>query len=475
MSLYRSVIGSHERIPALVVSATHSGAGKTTVAGSIIRGLRDSGLAVQPFKLGPDFIDAAYLAEAAGRAAVNLDLWMMGAEGVVDSFRRWSDGADIAVIEAMGALHDGVDGSSGGSAAEIAKLLGVPVVVVLDVWGMTRTTGAVMLGMGQFDRAVKITGYVLNRIGGDAHLKMIERSLPGRLRRMILGAIPREDSLLIPERHLGLLTTAENESECKEREAARRRAAGALDLARLATLAKAGVLRGSRAPVPRAAGRALARLAVARDAAFCFYYEDNLRLLGEAGFELLAFSPIRDRKLPPGTDAVLLGGGYPESFAGELAANTELAAELRGRVQAGMPVWAECGGLIYLGRSLTCFDGRRHRMSDVLPLETVMDRNHLAISYVEARTRLDSPLGGAGTVARGQEFHQSRIVAGGSGPNLFELTTSAGEARRGGFLAGSVAASYVHLHLASCPALAPSLLASALRARDPASSQRTAK
>jgi cobyrinic acid a,c-diamide synthase len=439
------------------------------VAASIVRGLSGSGLRVQPFKLGPDFIDGAYLAEAAGRPAVNLDLWMMGADGVRSSFRRWSEDTDIAVIEAMGALYDGEDGGASGSAAEVAKLLGAPVVLVLDVWGMTRTTGAVMLGMRDFDPVVKIVGYVLNRVGSQAHREMVEASLPDGLGQLVVGAIPRDDDLSIPERHLGLLTAAENQGGAREREAAQRRAASGLDIARLAALAglkgqpEAGVPAG-RTSAPAAASSA--RLAIARDAAFCFYYEDNLRLLSEAGFELVPFQPTRDSALPEDVDAVYLGGGYPESFAAELAANARLAAELRERGAEGMPIYAECGGLLYLGRSLTGLDGERHRMSAVLPVDAAMDSAHLSISYVEARTRVVSPLGGQGTVARGQQFHQSRLIGGGPRPNLYELVTSRGQASRGGFLQGNVAASYVHLHLASCPSLAPSLAASAMAARE---------
>jgi cobyrinic acid a,c-diamide synthase len=455
---------SGNRIPALIVSATHSGAGKTTVSASVIRGLRESGLRIQPFKLGPDFIDTAYLSEAAGRNAVNLDPWMMGDEGVRHSFQHWSEEADFAVIEAMGALYDGADGNGSGSAAEIAKLLEVPIVLVLDVWGMTRTTGAVMLGMRDFDPAVRIAGFILNRVGSETHREMVESALPEELRALVLGAILREDSLLIPERHLGLLTAAENQGAAKERRAAQLRAAGGVDLARLAALADADVPRPVRQPI-RPTGPTRARLAIARDQAFCFYYEDNLRLLSEAGFELVAFSPIHDAALPADADAIYLGGGYPESFATDLAANVELAAEIRAQAAKRMPMYAECGGLLYLGQSLTDHDGRRHQMSGVLPFEAVMDPAHLAIAYATMRTRIDSPLGPAGTIARGQEFHQSRILPGAIEPNLFDLTTSDAKKWRTGFQRSNVVAAYPHLHFASCPTLAPNLQASAVAQR----------
>lgn len=456
-------------IPAVIVSATHSGAGKTTATASIIRGLRRSGLRrVQPFKLGPDFIDPAYLAEAAGRPAVNLDLWMMGDEGVRSAFGRWSSDADIAVIEAMGALYDGEDGTENGSAAAVAKLLGLPVLVVLDAYGMTRTAGAILLGLREFDPDVRIAGCVLNRVGSAAHAEMIFAALNEEQRELVVGTIQREDALDIPERHLGLLTTTENQDDVKLREQAQLRAGAELDLERIAAIAGASMPR-DRPPLAEsdtpACPRPRARLALARDAAFCFYYEENLRLLTEAGFELVPFRPTQDSALPKDVDAVYLGGGYPESFGTELAANTSLAGDLRQMATKGVPIYAECGGLLYLGRSLTDFDGTRHAMSGLLPLETRMDSTYLAISYVEARTRLDSPLGPAGIVARGQEFHQSRIVGGELRPTFFELTARRGPTRRDGFLRGSLAAGYVHLDFASCPELTTNLAASALAAR----------
>jgi cobyrinic acid a,c-diamide synthase len=456
---------------ALIVSATHSGAGKTTATIALIRGLRERGLRVQPFKLGPDFIDTAYLSEAAGRKAINLDLWMMGEAGVRRSFERWIGDADIAVVEAMGALHDGAGGSREGSAAQLAELLELPVVLVLEVAGMTRTAAAVLEGMIEFDPVVEVAGVILNRIGSARHAEMVAESLPPGRRSLILGSISRQAELEIPERHLGLLTAEENDATRSARDAALSRAGAGLDLDRVVGIAR---------PVPRLENSASpdhpshrapqARLAIARDRAFCFYYEENLRLMSEAGFEPVPFSPTADRALPRDVDAVYLGGGYPESFAAELAANRSLAAELRERTAAGMPLYAECGGLLYLARSLTGFDGSRHEMSGVLPLDVVMDREYLAIDYVTVRTTAPSPLGPAGTTARGQEFHQSRIAEAEIDADLYEITTSDGQRRRGGFRQGNVIASYAHLHLGSAPAIAASFAAkasSSARARGP--------
>lgn len=453
---------SRERIEGrgFIVSGTHSGAGKTTVTATLIRGLREAGHVVQPFKLGPDFIDAAYLSEVAGRGAINLDLWMMGAEGVQGSYRRWSEDAEIAVIEAMGALHDGTDGTGHGSAAHLARLLGLPVIVVLDVAGMTRTAAAILAGLIAFDPAVEVAGVILNRVGSSKHAEMVMHGLPPEHRELVWGAIPRDADLEIPERHLGLLTVEENDAMRSSREAARRRASGYLDIQKAAGLARNGASEEQRAPNPRR-GAPVARLAIARDRAFCFYYEENLRMLSEAGFELVPFRPTIDRRLPPAVDAVYIGGGYPESFATELAANRCLADELRARTAAGMPLYAECGGLLYLARSLTDFDGSLHEMAGLLPLDIVMDREYLAISYVNARTTTSSPLGPAGTEARGQEFHQSRITNAEVDATLYELTASDGQTRRDGFIQGSVVASYVHLHFSSSPDLASAFVGAA--------------
>jgi cobyrinic acid a,c-diamide synthase len=459
--------GAHAKSggPGVLIAATHSGGGKTTVTTIVASALSRRGLDVQPFKVGPDFIDPAYHADATGRTSINLDIWMMGEQGVRDSYARWSAGADISVIESMGALYDGTDGTEHGSAAHVAKLLGLPILVVLDALGMTRTAAAILEGLVSFDSEIDIAGVVLNRVGSARHAEMVMEGLPEHLRRLVLGAIPRDRELEVAERHLGLLTVKENETAPSAREGARARAGQFLDIDRIGRIA--GVGQATR-PAPRtdAGSRpALARLAVARDRAFCFYYEENLLTLKDAGFELVPFGPTTDPQLPEDVDAVYIGGGYPESFAAELEENHLLAAELRERTRAGMPIYAECGGLLYLGRSLTGFDGSRHSMSGVLPLDFVMDRDYLAIRYVTARTLSDSPLGKSGTVARGQEFHQSRVVEAGIDPTLFELTTSEGQTHHHGYLDCGVLASYVHLHFSSSPDLARSLLDSAIAAR----------
>ncbi|HEX7096565.1 MAG TPA: cobyrinate a,c-diamide synthase [Acidimicrobiales bacterium] len=444
--------------PALLVAATHSGAGKTTAVGVIVRALRARGASVQTFKLGPDFIDAAYHVEASDRPAINLDLWMQGEEGVVESFRRWSRGADVSVVEAMGALFDGENGTHRGSAAHVAKLLDIPVIVVLDVWGMTRTAGALLKGLRRFDPDLRIAGCVLNRVGSATHAAMVVDALTAHLRPLVVGTIRHDQDLVIPERHLGLLTVEENRATRATREEACRRAAATLHVDRIASIAG---MDGDRtvvsvpSPVPQRSparsARRRRRLALARDDAFCFYYTENLLLLEDAGFEIVPFRPTVDASLPCDVDAIYLGGGYPESFADALSANVALAAELRARRDNGTPIYAECGGLVYAARSLTGFDGVRHEMAGLLPIDVVMDPEHLAIDYVSVQTLTPTPLGPSGTVARGHEFHRSRIVRSDLEPNLYDLTTSRGTRRRDGFAVDNVVASYVHLHFGSNP------------------------
>lgn len=453
------------RSPAFVIAATHSGAGKTTVTSIVLRELCRRGLAVQPFKIGPDFIDPAYHREITGRCSINLDAWMMGVDGVRRSFDRWSCDADIRVIEAMGALYDGMNGTEKGSAAHIAKVLGIPVIVVLDAWGMTRTTGAIVDGLCAFDPGLRLAGCVLNRVGGRTHTTMITEAMPQRLKNLILGAVEHQDALATPERHLGLVTVEENETSIEQRAQAQTSAGQRLDIDHLLRVTTTGTT-GPRPPGKTRSGTfGQARIAVARDAAFCFYYEENLLAMRDAGFELTWFSPTLDDRLPEGVDAVYLGGGYPESFAPQLEGNQALAKEIKERGKNGTPIYAECGGMIYLARSLTGFDGVRRNMAGLLPLDIAMDRTYLSIRYVEARIRHDSPLGTRGSSIRGQEFHQSRIVEADLQPTLYDVTASDGETYIAGYLQKNIMASYIHLHFAERPDVLKRLLGAAVRYR----------
>ncbi|AEF86464.1 cobyrinic Acid a,c-diamide synthase [Treponema primitia ZAS-2] len=430
--------------PALIVSATHSGAGKTTITRALLAALKARGLIVQPFKIGPDFIDPMYHTKVVGRPSVNLDVWMMGEEGIRDVYARWTADVDVAVIEGMGALYDGADGGNSGSAAHLAAILGVPVLVVVDVWGMTRTTGAIMDGMDGFDPAVQISGFVLNRIGSSYHRDLIEKAIGGTRWRKVVATIEADRALEVPERHLGLLTTWENSSSSDN--SGIDRIARQIDIDRVFSEQLGPLHRPPASPHINRSNGAHLRLALAQDAAFCFYYEENLAALAAAGFDIIEFSPAAGEALPPSVDAVYFGGGYPESFAPELAANKGLADQLRQFAESGMPIYGECGGLIYLGRTLRTFDGMEHKMSGVLPIDFVMDPGHLSIRYAELTTCTHSLLGPEGTVVRGQEFHQSRVAASSIQANFFTAKTSDGQKFTDGYQYNNVTASYTHIY-----------------------------
>jgi len=460
----------NNQTPAIIISATHSGAGKTTVTRALLAALNAKGLAVQPFKIGPDFIDPMYHSAIVGRPSVNLDYWMMGEAGIRDVFSRWSQNADVAVIEGMGALFDGANGTGEGSAAHIAAILGIPVAVVIDVYGMTRTTAAVMDGINSFDRNVKIAGFILNRCGhteSAVHMNLIKDSIGPERWSRVLSVISSSPALEVKERHLGLITTYENSASADN--SALLHVAKQIDVDRIfgSLLKSKADPKGKAYPKPQSANPQIrhqsVRLAVARDAAFCFYYEENLAALKAAGFEIVEFSPVRGDTLPSGTDAVYLGGGYPESFTRELADNINLAAQLRRAVELGMPVYGECGGLIYLGRSLTGFDGKTYSMSGILPIDFVMDPAYLQIRYIELTTRSDSLLGPAGTVIRGQEFHQSRVADSGLSPDFYTAKTSDGHEYMDGYQYKNVVASYAHIYLNSCAGAASGFVNAALR------------
>lgn len=439
---------SSSGVTGFVVAGTHSGVGKTTASFAIMSCLAARGFAVQPFKIGPDFIDPGYHLLATGRRSVNLDRWLMGTARVRASFERFARRADVAVVEGMGALHDGENGTSDrGSSAYFARHLGLPILLVLDIWGMTRSTAAVIRGFEEFDPRVEIAGLLLNRAGSRRHFEMVRDSLPAAMRRRVVGYLPADDRLAVAERHLGLVTLEENPRAEDLRAEMIRQALTTMDLDRL--IARFGI-RHRRQEASRGARRRPAvRIGVARDRAFCFYYLDNLERLERAGAELVPFSPLADQALPEGVTGLYIGGGYPESFPELLSANSAMHEQLRLLAGRGAPIYAECGGLMYLGEALTSFEGRRYPMAALLPLEVAMDRSYLAIRYVEIETTRDSLLGPAGTRARGQEFHQSRMLRSAADGGAYIVRDSRGAVSAEGFADGSILGSYLHLHFAS--------------------------
>ena len=446
-------------IPALVIAGVGSGVGKTTVTLGLLETLRRRGLKVQPFKVGPDFIDPGFHALVAGRPSYSLDGWMCSREHVRATVARHAADADLALIEGVMGCFDGRGGQNDeGSTAEIAKWLGAPVVLVADARAMARSAGAVVLGFESFDPELHLAGVLFNRVAGDTHWRWLREAVTARCRTVPLGYLPHRESLALPERHLGLVTAAEHGLPATLLDELSAAMTASIDLDRLLTLARSDV--APAAPAMRdPAPPTLARIGVARDLAFQFYYPANLDLLRAAGAELVFWSPLEDAELPD-VDALYLGGGYPEVYARELAGNAPMREAVRAFAAAGGPVYAECGGLLYLAEGLEDESGRLHPMVGLLPTVGRMAPKRLTLGYAEIEMTRETPLGPAGTTARGHEFHASRIDPVPEWvPRAYTVQMSRGGTPRAeGYLIGEALMSYVHLHFGSNPVLVDHLV-----------------
>ncbi len=428
-----------------------SGVGKTTVAAGLMAALRARGCKVAAAKVGPDFIDPGYHAVATGRPGRNLDSWICGEPAMAPLAGRAGAGADLLVVEGVMGLFDGASGGGpDASTASIARLLDAPVLLVVDASAMSRSVAALVHGYTSFEPDLRVAGVVLNRVGSPGHLDLLREAL-APLAVPVLGALGRDDALSWRDRHLGLVPVAEQPATVAaslERLAAV--TARSVDLDAVVALARTAPTRPVEDPaLPERAGRA--RVAVAGGPAFSFVYRDNLEALEAAGAELLALDPLSDPVLPPGTEALYVGGGFPEVYAAALASNTSLLADVRARVGDGLVTWAECGGLLWLARSL---DGAA--LAAVLPADAEMT-GRLTLGYRTATTRRDTPLGAPGTVLRGHEFHYSTLDPPGDALQLQGRRSSA----LGGFATPRLLASYLHLHLGGDPAPARRFVATA--------------
>ncbi|MFZ5450195.1 MAG: cobyrinate a,c-diamide synthase [Thermodesulfobacteriota bacterium] len=450
----------------LVIAGTQSGVGKTTVTLGLLAALRRRGLVVQPFKVGPDFIDPGHHTRAAGRISRSLDGWMLSREANVAMFGRQVRGADVAVVEGVMGLFDGYDGASeAGSTAQMAKWLGLPVLLVVDARAMARSAAAVVHGFAGFDPELTLAGVIFNRIGSPTHLEYLQQALLSLKGVRCFGGVPRNQELAIPERHLGLATTEDHPLEEAYFQKLAELVETHLDLDGLlqALPPLAHLDEQTRESVPPTV-----RLGVARDRAFCFYYPENLELLADSGAELVPFSPLEDRELPEGLHGIYLGGGYPELCASQLAANAGMRQALKECAVAGMPIYAECGGLMYLTREIRDLEGQTHPMAGVFPFTVRMLPRLKALGYREVTLAAAGLLGPAGTRARGHEFHYSEIVGEPVGlSRLYRLTPrKGGEAVAEGYYDHNVLASYVHLHFGSNPNVAHNLVKSCREYKD---------
>lgn len=383
------------KIPAVLIAGTHSGVGKTTITLGLMAALRKRGLKVQPFKVGPDFIDPSHHAAICGRPSLNLDPFMMGEDGVRRSFSSALKGADVAVVEGVMGLYDGMDGTDMSSTAQVAKILDIPTLLVINVHGMSRSAAAMEMGFAGFDPKVRLVGTILNRVGSDRHLAMLKSCL----KKPVFGALPREKEMEMKSRHLGLVMSFEKEHDSDSL---------ASFLEENASIDE--ILLLSAKPVPASREATLTeksvRIGIAEDEAFCFYYYENLRELERRGAELVSFSPLRDSL--PDVDGLYIGGGYPELYAPRLEQAPALR-QIKSASEDGMPIYGECGGLMYLGQGIESETGS-FRMVGALPCTTIMEKRLVALGYVKAEVTGQNPVAKMGQTIRGHEFHYSRCV-----------------------------------------------------------------
>jgi cobyrinic acid a,c-diamide synthase len=449
----------------MLIAGSASGVGKTTVTLSILAAMARRGLTAQPFKGGPDFLDTGHLTRISGRIARNIDTWILSLEANVALVRGACAGADALVVEGMMGLFDGKDGKTdAGSSAEIAKLLKLPVVLVLDASKSARSIAATVLGFELFDPELPLAGVILNRVAGERHYQMLATAIRSRCASPVLGWMPAEPAISIAERHLGLQTAEElsdSESTMGQREKLADLAESHLDLDTLLALTCRSEFE-LEIDDQSSESTAIVRIGIARDKAFSFYYEDNLDLLRQMGATIVPFSPIDGTALPEELDALYIGGGYPELYAEPLSRNALMIAAIREFALSGKPVYAECGGMMYLSRQLTTLDGTGHPMASIFPFEIEMTKRLVNFGYVSVELTQNCLLGERGTQLRGHSFHHSRLVGESATTTNYHLQYSlSGRQEDEGYSFRNVLASYIHLHFGSAPSVAQHLVSKA--------------
>ncbi len=432
----------------LLISAAHKSSGKTTVSIGLCAALRARGLGVQPFKKGPDYIDPIWLGLASGRECRNLDFHLMAPDEIRALFDRFNSAADVSLIEGNKGLYDGLDLDGSNSNAALAKLLEAPVVLVIDARGMTRGIAPLILGYQAFDRDIRIAGVILNNIGGSRHEGKLRAVIEHYTEVPVIGAVHHNRDLQILERHLGLMPANEAAEATRQVDEIGRLVAAQVDMDRLLDIARSSPPSAVRAEAAQPAAGERLRIGVARDRAFGFYYGDDLEALRAAGAELVFIDMLQDKTLPA-VDGLFIGGGFPEAFMAELAANQPMRAQVKAAIEAGLPAYAECGGLMYLARSLE-WKGERREMVGVIPGDIVMHERPVGRGYVKLKETQDSPWPAAGApegVINAHEFHYSSLENLEGEPRFaYEVVRGHGiDGKRDGLIYKNLLASYTHL------------------------------
>lgn len=495
----------------IVIAGTGSGTGKTTVTLGIMAALSAKGLTVQGFKCGPDYIDPTYHTAVTLRQSRNLDSWMLDLDTVRELFVRGAEGADLAVVEGAMGLYDGRDPlSDEGSTAHIAQTLEAPVVLVVNVQSMARSAAAVVRGFQMFSPGVRIAGVIANKAGSDSHCRLVREAIERECGIPVIGCLKREDTIEIPERHLGLIPSIERGELKPLLDRLGEVVAAGVDLDLLLDLAQCPPLRPEpRLFVPPRVKREGAVIAVAKDSAFHFYYPEHMELLEAYGARIVYFSPLADEGVPEDANGLYIGGGFPEEFAERLTACEQARASIRACIEGGMPTLAECGGYMYLTEAIRDTSGRTFPMVGVLPGEVAMQKRLAALGYRDVAGHRGNFLLGEGESARGHEFHYSvyvpsqtegsddgrEEVAGDHGreeadkealapalgqtktprlalvreqgdvPSYAYMATGRLGTKADGWSSRNLVASYVHVHFGSNPQIAERWIAACIRYR----------
>ena len=452
----------------IVVGALRGGSGKTMVSLGLIAALGADGRQVAPFKKGPDYIDAGWLSLAAGRPCYNLDTFLIAPDRIRQTFHVHTRNTDVAVIEGNRGIYDCIDTHGETSTAELAKLLGLPILLIIDGTKTTRTMAAVVRGCALFDPSVRIGGVVLNRIAGPRHEGILRRSIEAHCGIPVVGAIPKLRRQCFPERHMGLVPTPEHDCARNSIDFAAEIVRDHLDLDTIRQMAAETAYEAPPEP-PEAAPIAVSApptIGIIQDSAFQFYYPENIEALRDAGARLTFFSPLKKKPIPA-IDGLYIGGGFPETHAAALTQNTAFRHELKNLAEMGLPIYAECGGLMFLGRRLVLSEGS-FEMAGILPLIFGFSRRPQGHGYTIIEVTGQNPYFRPGTILRGHEFHYSSVLEGDVAEKDLAYTMVRGTGLingRDGLCYKNVLATYTHLHARGTPDWAPALVRNALQYR----------
>lgn len=458
-------LNKHVLPPRFMIAAPHGRSGKTIISIGLCAAFRQRGLSVQPFKKGPDYIDPSWLSAAAKTSCHNLDPFFMSKEQLVTSFHESSEGADLAIVEGAMGLYDGFAPDGEGSSAWLARLLDVPIVLVVNASRMTRSAAAMISGYQHFEPGTSVAGVIFNNVSGSRHESKLVAAVKEYCGIPVLGAVPRDPALLMPERHLGLIPFKERDEAMTVIERVYRGTNNHLDINGILAVARNAPVTPL-ANIKRGMERAsIVRVGVMLDRVFTFYYPENLEALRQAGAELVFIDSLLERRLPE-IDALYIGGGFPELFLEELQANASLRLEIAQGAEEGLPIYAECAGLMYLSRYIRSQD-RQYEMVGVIPTGVEMCQRPQGHGYTEVEVAAENPLFPVGSILRGHEFHHSRLSKLDGLKFAYRMRRGQGiDGQADAIVHKNVIASYSHLHALGVPQWAGALVSLALRERE---------